>query len=579
MSYASPSTHVSEEGAHVAYLRAVRAHPVLVVFIVLVALATAFLWQHSRTPSYEATAQVLVTPVAEESVYVGLPSLVTSSSSDPSRTMQTATSILESPGAAALAASNLGGGWTKQLVAKAVSIQPRGESNVISITGSASGGAKASALAAAYARAALAVHAKLLGDEARIQVEQLQARARRLTAAESSEASQIGTQLAALSAVAAGHDPNFSLLQVPLAPGSPSGTSKSVILALALLAGLVIAVGAAVMTDYLSRRARDEDEILSTYPLPVLARVPILPRGARDVSSPERVPPGVREAFRTLQPQLPQMRSHDGRAVMFTSASPRDGKTSAAINFAFVLAAAGFSVILFDFDLRRPDVGRRLRVSSDFMDLFRSDAKLEDLLKEPPGAPGLRVISSREQGGEATALVDAVARRLPELLDRARELADYVVVDTPPLGQISDGLRAAMVVDDIVLVARPGNTSRVELERTRELLDRMDRTPSGLVVIGQQAGGDAYETYGLEPGASSSGGGEAEPGTIDEALPWTDAGSRRSERRRRDEVDEDQPERGARRSAESGRKVRRLQAGGAEELGAEYGKPITRPPA
>jgi Mrp family chromosome partitioning ATPase len=269
------------------------------------------------------------------------------------------------------------------------------------------------------------------------------------------------------------------------------------------------------------------------------------------------------------------MRSNDARAVMFTSASPRDGKTSAAINFAFVLAAAGFSVILFDFDLRRPDVGRRLGVSSDFMDLFRSDAKLEDLLREPPGAPGLRVISSREQGGETTALVDAVARRLPELLDRARQLADYVIVDTPPLGQISDGLRAAMVVDDVVLVARPGNTSRVELERTRELLDRMDRTPSGLVVIGLQTVGDAYETYGLEPRPPDNRGGAA-PGAIDEALPWTDASSNRSERRRPGEVDED---RGARRSTEGGRKVRRMQAGDADELGAEHGKPITRPPA
>ncbi len=576
MSYASPSTHAGEEGAHVAYIRAVRAHPVLVGFIVLAALATAFVWQHSRTPSYEATAQVLVTPVAEESAYVGLPGLVTSSSSDPSRTMQTATSILETPGAAALAASNLGRGWTKQLVGQSISVAPRGESNVISITGKADGSAKSAALAAAYARAALALHAKLLGDEAKLQVEQLQARARRLTAAEGSEASQIGSQLAALNAVAAGHDPNFSLLQVPFAPGSPSGTSKTVILALALLAGLVIAVGAAVLTDYLNRRARDEDEILSTYPLPVLVRVPILPRGARDAVSPDRVPPGVREAFRTLQPQLPQIR--DGRAVMFTSASPRDGKTSAAINFAFVLAAAGFRVILFDFDLRRPDVGRRLGVNSDFMDLFRADAKLEDLLKEPPGAPGLRVISSRAQGGETTALVDAVARRLPELLDRARQLADYVIVDTPPLGQISDGLRAAMVVDDIVLVARPGNTNRVELEHTRELLDRMDRTPSGLVVIGLQTVGDAYETYGLEPGTAANGDGPSS-GAIDEALPWTGTG-RRSERQRRAEADEDQQrERGSRRAAEGGRKVRRMQASDADEFGAERGKPITRPPA
>ncbi|HTZ87757.1 MAG TPA: P-loop NTPase [Solirubrobacteraceae bacterium] len=495
MSYAFSSTPSRDEGAHVPYVRAVRAHPFHVAIIVIAALALAIFWQNSRSPTYEATAQVLVTPVPEESPYTGLPAIVTSSSADPSRTMQTATSIFESH-VAALTASRLGGGWTRGKVASDVSIQPRGESNVLSVTAKTSNATQAAALASAYARAALAQHAKVLGNEARLQIEQLRARARSLTPAEAAESSQIGSQLAALNTVAAGHDPNFSLLQTPTPPTSPSGTSKSVFIVLALLVGLIIGVGMAVITDYVNRRARDEDEILSLYPLPVLARVPLLPRSARKIASPELLPAGVREAFRTLQPQLPQTRESGGRAIMFTSASPGDGKTSAAVNFAFVLAAAGFRVILFDFDLRRPDVGRRLGVRSDFMELFRSEAQLDDLLKEVPTASGLRVVSS-ESGGETTPLVEAVVRRLPALLRRARELADYVIVDTPPLGQISDGLRAAMNVDDIVLVARPGNTDRVELQHTRELLDRMDHTPSGLVLIGDQTISDAYAVYGV----------------------------------------------------------------------------------
>lgn len=519
MSYQSPQSPPNAgNAAYVPYVRAVRAHPALVGCIVLLTVVTAIFWQQSRTPQYEASAQLLVSPVSESSQYVGLPSLVTSSSADPSRTMQTATSILESPAAAALAAAQLGNGWTKASVAAAVTVAPRGESNVVSVTAKASSGTRAAALAGAYARAALAIHAKLLADSAKLQVEQLQGRTRALGATESAELSQIGSQLAALSGVAAGHDPNFSLLQVPSPPTSPSGTSRSVIIVLALLAGLVIAVGAAVITDYVNRRARDEDELLSVYPLPVLARIPLLPRAARQTGSPELVPPAVREAFRTLQPQLSPAQSQHGQAVMFTSASPRDGKTSAAINFAFVLAAASFRVILFDFDLRRPDVGKRLGLRSDFMDLFRSGAQLEDLLKEHPAVPGLQVVSSSAEGA-GNALIEAVVRQLPELVGRARELADYVIIDTPPLGPVSDGLRAAMVVDDIVLVARPGNTNRVELQRTRELLDRMGHTPSGLVVVGEPAVGDVYAVYGTDPdaqtrdGHAERAGGERVPGS------------------------------------------------------------------
>lgn len=190
---------------------------------------------------------------------------------------------------------------------------------------------------------------------------------------------------------------------------------------------------------------------------------------------------------------------------MFTSPSSRDGKTASAINFALVLAAAGFRVILFDFDLRKPDIGERLHIRADFMDFFRTNATLDDLLVEPRSAPGLRVISASPQG-DVIPLLEAVSRRLPDLLRTARELADYVIVDTPPVGQVSDALRAAMTVDDIVLVARPGNTDRTELQHTRELLDRIGHTPTGLLLVGESGAGDAYAAYGADVPATEPNG-------------------------------------------------------------------------
>jgi len=506
LSYPSSPSSAPEQGAHVPYVRAVRAHPILVVAVAIVAVIAAGVWQKSRSAKYEATAQVLVTPLPNAGPYVGLP-VVTESSADPSRTMQTATSVLESPAATLATAHQLGGKWTKKSVGEAVSVQPRGEANVVSITGKAGSGAQAASLANLYARNALAAHVTLLSGEAAVQLKQLQERQKTLSAAEAASSSQISERLVALSAVAAGHDPNFSLLQVAIVPTSASGSSTKLILVLALLAGLLIGVAAAMTIEYLNRRVRDEDEVLSLYPLPVLARVPPLPRGALEVTSPELMPPRIREAFRTLQVQLAS--SEEGaRAIMFTSPSPRDGKTSSAVDFALVLATANRRVILLDFDLRKPDIADRLGAHTDYLDFFRSSAGLDEVLEQSSTTPGLRVLSARPQG-DATPLLEAVSRRLPDLLREARELADYVIVDTPPLGQVSDALRAATMVDDIVLVARPGNTDRVELAHTRELLDRMGHTPTGLLLVGVSGGGDDYAGYGydasLDPGAWSEG--------------------------------------------------------------------------
>lgn len=489
------------------FVRAARAHWLLVAVVAIVAVATALVWEETRAAKYSATAQILVTPV-EGAAYAGLPAVVIASSADPARTLQTATSILESPAAAGSTARTLGRKRGQNTVSEAISVQPLGESDIVSVTGKAGSPAAAAKLANTYARSALSLHATLLSREAAAQIDQLRAREKLLSPGESAAAAPIATQLAALSSVAAGHDPNFSLLQAASVPTSADTPSKKLIVLLALIAGLAVGIGAATAIDYLNRRVRDEDELLSLYPLPVLARIPLLPGAVSEAVAPELVSPSAREAFRTLQIRLPPGSSRRGRAIMFTSPSPRDGKTSSAIHFALTLAAANFRVILFDFDLRGPDVGRLLGVRANFVDYFTMRAPLNDVLVDSQLASGLRVLSAGPQG-DVTPTLEAVGRRLPDLLREARKLADYVIIDTPPLGHVSDALRAATLVDDIVLVVRFENTDRTALQRTRELLAQMGHAPTGLLVIGGSGTRDAYGRYGVEVHAEPNGGSSA----------------------------------------------------------------------
>jgi len=176
LSYGTSQTPPREDGAHSAYLRAVRAHPLLLGMIVLVAVATSVAWLSVRTAKYQATAQLLVTPVSNDGSYSGLP-VITDSSSDPARTLQTAATVIQSPAAAAAAAKTLGAGWNPISVGTAVEVQPRGESDIIAITGTATSPRAARNVANAYARGALAAHANALQTQASTEVAQLQARA------------------------------------------------------------------------------------------------------------------------------------------------------------------------------------------------------------------------------------------------------------------------------------------------------------------------------------------------------------------------------------------------------------------
>jgi hypothetical protein len=143
--------------------------------------------------------------------------------------------------------------------------------------------------------------------------------------------------------------------------------------------------------------------------------------------------------------------------------------------------------------------------------LLQPDTQLRDLLLPAPGLPALSVLSTSVAEGDV-ALVEALSRRLPELIAEARELCNYVVIDTAPLGEISDALRLVGDVDSIIIVTRPGHTNRVHFEITRDLLARTAYTPAGFLVIGASAPRtSAYYAYGI-PGRDLFGSSEIPDG-------------------------------------------------------------------
>jgi capsular exopolysaccharide synthesis family protein len=476
------------EGALAPFTRAARGHLRLIGAVTAACVLTCFAWLLVRSETYQASAQVLVTPLADSGNYTGLP--VLNNSVDPTRVLQTAASIISSSQAGADAAKAAG---VPTSATDRVDVQPQGESDVLTITAKADTPDQAVRIANAYAKAALDIRHRSLRQAVAASIRDLRARQAALGGSNSATATELASELTDLQRIQNGQDPNFSLLQ-PASTGQRTGASSKMLLALALVAGLLIGLLAAVIIDYLNRQVRDEDELLALYPLPVLARVPPLPPAARSVTTPELVPARVLEAFRTLQVQI----EGDGpsrRTVMFTSPSVGDGKTTSAVNFSLTLVRAGARVVLLDLDLRKPDLSGRFGVESDLMELFRTDATLDDVLCPAPGAPGLRVMSAQVRH-DVTPMLEAIQRRIPELVQRAHVVADYVVIDTAPLGEVSDALRIASVVDDVLLVVRPGHTDRSHLERTREILENTGHRPSGLVVVGDIDDRDIFSRYG-----------------------------------------------------------------------------------
>ena len=140
-------------------------------------------------------------------------------------------------------------------------------------------------------------------------------------------------------------------------------------------------------------------------------------------------------------------------------------------------------MVLVDADMREPRLrdalGMRPRALGETVEELD-----HDMSERVPGVAHLRLAELRD-------LVHAVPTghhrtrdgRQSPLRALSRDV-EWVVIDTPALGQVSDALTLARDVDDVVIVARLGNTRRTELEATTEMLTRSGAVPTGLLVVG-----------------------------------------------------------------------------------------------
>lgn len=233
------------EGGFEPYLRAIRAHPLLVVIVTLTALAGAGAWLLVRSPDYRAVSQVLVTPAPSDDVtYLGLP-VIKDIPSDPTRAIQTAAAIVDSPSAVAVTAQHLGPGWTPGRVRAAVTVSPIGGSNVVGVQASANEASLAARIADTFVQTALAQRRATLSVQAAQLIARLEA-----------SSSVSPAQLTNLMAVTRGTDPTLSLLHLAPVPSASARKAAWRILTTTLFAGFVLGAGAALLSDIAIRRWR-----------------------------------------------------------------------------------------------------------------------------------------------------------------------------------------------------------------------------------------------------------------------------------------------------------------------------------
>lgn len=239
----------------------------------------------------------------------------------------------------------------------------------------------------------------------------------------------------------------------------PVGMGKFAILAIAILIGLVIPIVILYIYGLLRNRIDGRADIEKITSLPIIGEMCTDKSGDAVIVSREATSSAA-ELFRMIRTNLQfVMGNPEDKVVMVTSSMSGEGKSFISINLAASLALSGNNVVLVGLDIRKPQLANYLGISAApgvSQYLANSQIEVNDIIKPLPDTSGLSVIVAGPIPPNPGELMTSA--RLGELIEELRERFDYIVLDTAPIGMVSDSFNLSQYIDATIFVVRDKKT-------------------------------------------------------------------------------------------------------------------------
>lgn len=310
----------------------------------------------------------------------------------------------------------------------------------------------------------------------------------RQVALKSAVVENLWTTLQTLRVTEAQETSSWQVLEPPELPTSPSSPNFARSLLISLILAGLFGIGTALLLEGLDNRLTGVEEIRAFTPLPILAQIPRLTSqqlalleagdvellGQADLFS-------LLEALRGLALNLLDSKRGDPlKTLVFTSTTYAEGKSTLTYLLALVMAELGRRVLVVDADMRKPTLHQLAQQpnSVGLSTAIATEESWRDLI-HTGATERLDILVSGPNLGRSITLLESP--RMKELLREWRQIYDYVLIDTTPIG-ISDAQSLLNKADGVVLLAGLGQSTRSSLNRALEILAGKHCQGLGLVV-------------------------------------------------------------------------------------------------
>ncbi len=272
--------------------------------------------------------------------------------------------------------------------------------------------------------------------------------------------------------------------QIPVKP------NRKLIVLIGLIVGLIAGIALAFLREFLIYTIKNAEEVEKYTSLPIYGVIPL--------NKNKRTKNIYLEAFRSIRTNLQFLPGKKkNQIISITSSVSGEGKTSVVSSLAEILAQGNKKVIMLDLDLRKASLHRVFKLSRDIgmSDYLTSQYTLEEVIKQT-GIHDLDIITTGTLPPNPSELI--LSSKFTDLLETLREMYDYIVIDTPPAGLVTDAVIIMNYADISFVVVRADYTRKEFVKNIDRMAKEQLDNKVGIILNGTKIG----PQYGYGYGAS-----------------------------------------------------------------------------
>lgn len=473
-----------------------------------------------NTPKYQSYAELLQTHSGIDRALVGT-DILQQSSYQPDRDMQNAAELVKSPEVVDAVYKKLGDEVGGQDLLSMINVSLVDKTDIMRITATSTDPQIAADVAGAFSTEYISWRQKSdqqVLENARTPIEE-QLRSIPPEEQESTTYKVLADKAESLKLIQAMQTGNLEIVKPATLSGTPVARNPFMTGFAALFSSLIVGIGLVFTVEKFDTKVRDSTEITRRIEKPILASVPRIPSGNGNLVTLDNPSGASSEAYRLLKTNLSYIEpDREIKTIMVTSPEPGEGKSTTISNLAITLARAGQRVIILEGDLRRPMLSQYLGLDNSvgLTNVISGANSLRETLqiieaqqiaitgaaRSSPNENdtffatmnGVKPIYCATAGpippnpGEL-----AASDRMGALIAEARNYADFVLLDAPPLGVVGDAASMASKVDGVVFIIRLDRTSKKSIDTMERFIESVPCNVLGFVIT-NSGSSYAYES-------------------------------------------------------------------------------------